>query len=753
MTIPKEGWPYVAQALAVAALFGPTLFLGEVPYFRDVVYTYYPDLVFLERSLRSGVFPLWHPAADGGAPFFAPYPPHLLLVVALGATWALRLSVVLHVWLAAAGATAVARQRGLAPSGAFVAGVAFGLSGVVLSSLLYPVFLAAAWMPWVVLAWARLQARPGPRAAAALAAVAAVQLSTFGGEVCVQTALLALVLCPPRRAAWRELALAGATFVALAIPIVLGARALMEDTARAAGFSATAALSYSAAPSVLLESLLPGFFGDLRGFSGAQLWGAELHPNGFPFFVSLYQGPLVLLLAAFGRSRRLWALAALGLLLALGAHGPAGPLLAHAALFRVPVKFMFLTALSLALLAGAGLERARGRGPVALALVLALPLAAAGGMAAADPRALAAALAPLFPGLAAPHAPAVLAAHWPPDLSRAALLAALSGVALATGRAWAVPLLLVVELFAANLRLVPSAPAAVLALRPEVSALLEPARQGAPGRIFSCGLCATPPLAWRGRPRTDLTLYALERQALAPRAHVIDGLEGAFDEDRMGLAPIGSALPARLRDPARLPAYFRTLTLGNVRWMLSWRALPTELATPRGEVALPEVVDPLRLYELRGALPRAYWVPAAVAVADRRGAWDALRQADERAVVVVEAAIVPPPAGSAASPVAIGYQPEGPHRVRVRAQTPPGFLVVVDGFGEGWRLMSAAGPQPLWRANGRYRAWWTPGGWQEFRLTYAPGWRWPALAGLGLGLLGLLVSALTGRLDRSRVDA
>lgn len=737
----------------MATLFGPTLFLGEVPYFRDVVYTYYPDLVFLERSLRSGVFPLWHPGADGGAPFFAPYPPHLLLALACGATWALRLSVVLHVWLAAAGATALARERGMAPASAFVAGVAFGWSGVVLSSLLYPVFLAAAWMPWVVLAWTRLQARPGPRAAAALAVVAAIQLSTFGGEVCVQTALLAVVLCPPRRAALRELALAGLGFVALASPVLLGARALMADTVRAAGFSPAASLAYSAAPSVLLESLLPGFFGDLRGFSGAQLWGEELHPNGFPFFVSLYQGPLVLLLAAFGRPRRLWVLAALGVVLALGSHGLAGPLLAQVALFRAPVKFMFLTALALALLAGAGLERARDRGPAGLALALALPLAVVGGLAAADPRALAAGLAPLFPGLNAPHAPAVLAAWWPPELSRAALLTALAGVALAAGRAWAVPLLLLVELFAANVRLVPSAPAAMLALRPEVHALLEPVRQGPPARLFSCGLCATPALGWRGRPRSDRTLYALERQALAPRAQVIDGLDGAFDEDRMGLAPIGAALPARLRDPAQLPAYFRTLTLGNVRWMLSWRPLPAELATPHGEVVLPEVEDPLRLYELRGALPRAYWVPAAIAVADRRSAWEALRQVDERTVVVVEAAAVPPPASAAATPVEVLYRLEGPHRVRVRARTPPGFLVVVDGFGAGWQLDAATGTVPLWRANGRYRAWWTPGGEQEFRLAYAPGWRGVALAGLGLGLLGGLVSGLARRLDRSRVDA
>jgi hypothetical protein len=747
LTNPR--WIHVAHALLVAVLFAPTLFLGEMPYFRDVVYTYWPDLEFLARSLRAGTFPLWHPGADGGAPFFAPYPPHLLLALLFGGTGALRLSTALHVLLAAAGASELARQRGTSAPGAFAAGVAFGLGGVMLSSLLYPVFLAAAWMPWLVRAWLRLHEQPNPRRAATLAFLAAVQLSTFGAEVCVQTAVLAFVLQPPRRAAARALALSAALFAALAAPVVLGARAMTADTARAAGFPPAVALAYSAAPAVLAEALVPGFFGDLRGFSAGQFWGAPLHPNGFPFFVSLYQGPLVLLFAAFGGSRRLWALAALGLLLALGSHGPFAPLLAHANHFRAPVKFVFLAALSLSLLAGAGLDRVRGRRPLVLALCLAVPFAALGVAAALDSRGLAGALTPLLPPLGAPHAAAVLAEHWPRALLRVALLLALCGGLVFAGRARFAPLLLAGELLAANAGLVPSAPASRFALRPEVAALLAPVRAGEPGRLFSCGLCGLPSQAWRARPRTDLPLFALERQALAPRAHVLDGIDGAFDEDRMGLTPPGAALPPPLRDPARLAEYHRTLALGNVRWVLSWRKLPPALAIPRGEAALAEVNERLGLYELVGALPRAYWVPRAIAVPDRRAAWQALREADERAVVVVEATALAA-VDAVPGPAAVSFAADGPHRVRVQTRTPPGFVVLLDGFDPGWRL--AGGDLP-WRANGRYRAWWTPGGAREFTLDYAPGWRVPALAGLVLGLLGVLVCALTPRLDTSRVDA
>ena len=52
---------------AVAWLFAGPLFGGRVLYFRDIGVTYYPDFVFVSRELARGVWPLWHPAADGGA--------------------------------------------------------------------------------------------------------------------------------------------------------------------------------------------------------------------------------------------------------------------------------------------------------------------------------------------------------------------------------------------------------------------------------------------------------------------------------------------------------------------------------------------------------------------------------------------------------------------------------------------------------------------------------------------------------------
>ena len=57
--------PYAAHTLTVLALFWPLLLQGRMLFFRDILVTYYPDLVFLEQSLERGVWPLWHQAADG----------------------------------------------------------------------------------------------------------------------------------------------------------------------------------------------------------------------------------------------------------------------------------------------------------------------------------------------------------------------------------------------------------------------------------------------------------------------------------------------------------------------------------------------------------------------------------------------------------------------------------------------------------------------------------------------------------------
>jgi hypothetical protein len=160
---------------AVAWVFGGPLFGGRVLYYRDIGVTYYPDLVFVSRELARGVWPLWHPGADGGAPFLMAYPVHLGLLLLAGARATLAVSPPLHLLVAMAGATMLARRLGASWTGAAVAGGVFALSGLMLGSVLYPVFLASAWAPLAVERFLALVEAPSPRRAAVLGVVLAVQ--------------------------------------------------------------------------------------------------------------------------------------------------------------------------------------------------------------------------------------------------------------------------------------------------------------------------------------------------------------------------------------------------------------------------------------------------------------------------------------------------------------------------------------------------------------------------------------------------
>jgi hypothetical protein len=708
---------------AVAWVFAGPLFAGRVLYYRDVGVTYFPDYVFVASALRDGLWPLWHPGADGGAPFLMAYPVDLLLLLLLGAKATLALSPALHVLLAMVGMGALARRLGIGPAGAVLSGAVFGLSGFMLGSVLYPTFLAAAWAPLALALFLALAEEPAPRRVAALALVLALQVSTLGAAIVLQTGLAALVLLPSRPG--RRLAAATSAAVGLAAllaaPVLLGALSLLEGTARGRGFGADVALSYSAPLPVLLEAVLPRFLGSPLTFSDVGFWGQPFFPGGTPFFLSLYVGPLVLLLAArTGRREiRLWVLVALGVLSSLGAHGPLGPvlgLLLHP--LRGPVKFFLLATLGLSLLAGRGLDRS-GPGSVprrVLLLVPGLVLLALALWTGTAPGSLAGGLDWLVPEDVRPLALHVIAGQWPRELAVTGALALGVGLALIAGSRWVAVagLLVVLDLLRVNGGLSPSAESKFYDLLPQVEALVEPARREGPFRWFSYGVAHSPPLTWDpevARQNSDVWLFYLDRQSLLARTHVLDGLEGAFDVDRMGLAPEGSTLTLAEARPERYREIHGRLRGANVRWVLAFHALPEDLVRLRGEADLPGVREPLRLYELRDPWPRAFWAPARDSEAS--------------------------PPGRGRAKATVRYERLDPHTVRLTASTPPGVIVVLDGHHPDWRAEDRSGPVPVLRGAGRRQVLPTPGGEREITLRYCPGWTRLGLALAALALVGL----------------
>lgn len=760
----------LAHVLAVLWLFGGTLSGERLVYYRDLSLQFAPDYAFAAESLRQGVWPLWNPTAHAGEPALFAYPVDLVLLRFGGPRAPLGAGIALHLWLALAGASLLARRLGMGPAGAWATGVVYGLGGFLLSTVnLLPLFQAAAWAPWVLAAFVSAARQPTGRRLALLAVLAALQTTTLAAEIVLQTAVVGLVLAAGdivRRGWRRSVSLLGAGLLAalLAAPALLGARALVLGSARAQGFPPSEALAFSLHPVALAEAVFPALLGEPHAFGDDSRWAEAYFPSGYPYLLSLYLGPGVLLLSAqAGARKRLWALAALGLVLSLGSHGPLALLPDAVRLpLRGPQKLFFLVHLSVAILAGLGVERVRATSLARSGrLLLVLPGAAFVALALAlrvAPEPLRDLGAILAPPLLDPRGLVVAASLWPRVWLSSGVLAMGVGLALARGGRLAVgaSLLVAVDLVSVNGALNPLVPASFYTLRPEIAGPVASAAAEGRSRFFSYGVAYTPGLAFEpvmARARSDAWLLALDRQSLLPRTPALDGLESALGVDRTGWTPKGAALSVEETRPERLAQCQRRLQLAGVRWVLCFRPLPEQIVSRRAEVKLPEVVSPLGLYELRGWLPRAYWVLRSEIEADPRKRHARLEDPsfDPGSSVVLESApsVVSGPVLTAPRDIRVDYDAVDAHTVRIRARTPPGFVVVLDGHHPDWVAEGPSGGVPLLKANGRYRALATPGGYRTFTLRYRPAWRLPALL---LSALGLLVAFALARLRESNVS-
>jgi hypothetical protein len=705
--------------VVAAAVFAPVLFGGRVLYFRDVSVSTYPNLVFLEGALRRGVWPLWNPTSDAGAPFLAAYPLDLLLSGLFGARAALHWGAALHLWLALLGGSVLARRLGQGPWGSLTAGLAYGLSGYVLSCAnLVQLYQAAAWAPWVLAAGVGVAQAASRRGVVALAVVLALQASTLGGEILLLTiaSLPFLLGRLPGRRALGALALAAGLAALLAAPALMGLADLLRDSDRARGLDRASALAFSTSAPVLAEAALPRLFGDVHAFSDEGAWGQAFFPTGAPYLLSLYVGCATLGLALAGARPGLATLAALGVLLSLGESSPTGVLLEPwVRQFRAPVKLLFVTTLAVALMAGRGADGMASRSRVALAFAPAGLLLALAGVLALAPDSPARLLGGALPEVATPTAKGLAAAAWPADFFRSGLLALVAALALVRPRfRFAAPLALGADLLMVNGGLNASAPGDFYALRPEVRPVVERIRAAEPTRLLAYGLAQSRGVAWAPETRrraTDVHLYGLDRQALLARTHVLDGLEAALDEDRTGFAPRDATLPVAERWPSLFPLVRERALRAGVGFVLSFDPLPEASGVEEQlSVSVPGVLTPLRLYALADRLPRAFGLPERAGDPAPRVAWSR----------------------------------EDPHSVKLRVAGGAGWVVVLEGFAEGWRARGPRGPVPLLEEPERY--WRLPfggGDEQEIEVRYAPAWRGPALALSAAALAALLGLALT----------
>jgi hypothetical protein len=387
--LDRVDWALAAVlALGALAMFWKVIFTPSMLWFRDVSNYTYPCARFIQQICRRGALPYWNPYLNCGQPllenpnllFFYPY---TLFIVLLPIDFAYPMFYVVHFGLAGIGTFFLARRWGQSRQAAFFAGFVFAFSGPLLSlGNLYNHAACASWMPWALLATDRAVQGRTTRSWILLTLVFSLQflaaepftlLATFG--LCLAYALYLRGTRHPLTSAANlriliGFVLAGCLMVALCAVQFLPSVELLGNSRRGAqGLLSRETSNWSLHPLLLMEMLVPGFYGP--ALISPTSWNALADDGSSPYFISVFMGfvPLFFALAgwALGRDRRRNFVAGAAILILLLSFGHFTPLFSLAyllvpllCLVRFPVKLLVPFVMLVAILAGWGLDALRG---------------------------------------------------------------------------------------------------------------------------------------------------------------------------------------------------------------------------------------------------------------------------------------------------------------------------------------------------------------------------------------------------------
>lgn len=761
-----------AVAAVLSAFLFPGALLGGESFFeRDLHLDWYPRLEAIGRALSAGGWPLWDPTQGFGQPLLADpgaqvaYPLTWLALVVPRPN-AYTVFVVAHLLLGALGTVRLARALGAGRAGGLAAASAWTLCGPLQSSVnLWHHFAGAAWMPWVLLGADRLARTHGMRPIVALAAASALQILAGSADLCAMTWLLAagwvgFRLLERRSRRLRESA--GSLVAGLGLAACLTA-VLWLPAAEVVSRSARRDLpedirtAWSITPLGLSRLLVP-LDPDRVPFDPA-VWRELYDRPEQPFLASLYFGlPLLTLAAAAflwrpmrGRASALAAAAALAVAFAMGPHGPVYPALAFfvplVRIFRYPSKAMLVAALAIALLVGLGfgslrrgtLGRRKGAWLSAL-LVVGATLVGFVGLHYGGPRVSRA--APLLAVVGA----AVVAARALGRVRAPVAAAALLGLASA-------------DLLAAHADLNATAPASLIFDPPP---LVQQVDRNGGRRLYVYDYHSLPGTSQRlldrpdpyrvrafpaGADRRRVQALAL-RLYLVPPAAGLFGLEGSYDLDLRGLYPRDlNDITFVVRQVEGTKVLAKLLRLGAVGTVVSLHERGLEELEPIA--VLPSLFpEPIRVWRVEGALPRA-WLVGCARVADQGAAFAALGDASFVPAREVILAADPGERGACGPAGTARVTSFRGDRVAVEIEADePAFVVMADAYDPGWKASVDGRPTALLRANVAFRAVAVPRGRHAVVLVYRP---WSVSAGLAVSLASLLaLGVVTARARQSR---
>ncbi len=746
-----------ALGLALAAaLLGPGALAGLVPARGDLADFFWPMKAYTAARWAAGQIALWNPLSGCGEPWLAQlqtgvlYPGDLPFLLR-GAAGPL-LAIALHVAIAAAGMAAWLSSLGTSRAGALAGAATWAGGGAFLSLVpVYNNFATAAYLPWLFLG-----ARRTVRGASPAGFALAVALAFLGGEPalaavgCVAAGLVAFATRAeepsgagprPARAALR---VAGglALGLSLAAATLAPFLALVASTGRLTGVTKAEAVARPVGRADLADLVVPPA-PDATRRAGEDRGG---------YLVTLALAPLPFILAGaagagFASRPRLlaalFALAAVGVVLALGSRGGLVPLLWDAGLargVRFPARWFVLAHFALAAAAGAGLDGWRD------GHLLAWPASA--GHEAEPPRkgALLVSAALAASALAVLASFAVSERRVPGVAAWAAFAAAAAGVALlglargsralSRGRCGALLVLCVGLPLPLGARDVfAGASADDLARTPPVVAGLAP---GSAGRVFPVVSDGALLRRWLGGAAWTAETPLRAHEALAGYGSLSAGIASAASP-----SPIGNPRRTRL-----LGAALSGGDAGALLGLVDVRHVVTPFPAALEGTRLERRAGDVLLYALDRPLGRVFF-PREAVVVDDDAAFGALAgrgfDPEVRALVAPGAGALPPPRAGKGFAVARVARDEPESFAVETATSEASLLVVTRSWDAGWEARLDGASVPIRRCDLALMAVAVPAGEHRLDLAYRPAaWR-AGVAVSGVSLLVLVGLVLAGR--------
>ena len=366
--------------------FPELIFGNRTLYWSDLSWMHYPRRIFAAGEWLSGRIPLWDPYQHNGMPLLAEsqvgvlYPFSVLFLSPLSPSLELSLFILLHFTLAGWFTFILAKSLALSDISALVAGLSFGLGGVLMAQVAnLNIMAGAVWLPLIL--FGVIKSTRQRRWTIALPAGIPLALQVFIAQP--QVVLYSIVtligyglyrvvadfLNPPEYAQnqrkWRP---AAQTLLFVIVPIVSGlllsapqwlaTLELQQLSVRSAQRTLDFLTENSLPPALLLNLVLPSIFGNnVTGFRAGDPFQEDF----------IYLGFIPLVLIFFSPAQRhkrdmlfFLLLTAAALLLALGSNTPLYKYIIQYlpgfSLFRIPARWLLVVNLGLAVLAGYGME-------------------------------------------------------------------------------------------------------------------------------------------------------------------------------------------------------------------------------------------------------------------------------------------------------------------------------------------------------------------------------------------------------------